>query len=654
VSQDGAYVVSASSDETLKIWDGKGESEPVTLAGHTAAIWGCAISPDDRFIVSGGSDETLKIWDLGRQRETGTLVGGVDEVSDCAVSPDGSFIVSVNTGRTENLTIWETESGQGRTTLNAHPRGVWGCAISPDGKSIVSSSVDKTLVLWDAETGSKQATLEGHDAQIRRCAFSPDGSFIVSASRDRTLKIWDTVTGEVRATLEGHTDWVGDCAVSPDGAFLVSAGYDKTLRIWGADAGEEKALLPLMGALPAVALHPREPLVVCGDVGGNLILAELVGIEYGSTWVTAVDTGQGPAVRCPSCQRMLPLRSSWIGRQVTCPEMDCQVTMRVNPFIAERPRWVGAAASGVEAYDCREMSTTPSEKERRATSPDESVTAPAPIPPATVEEILANTDLRYGEFGDGILGILFPGRRIGRVIVEARDLPGGLAQFAVGLPDWTPLGDQLALAHVLYVGFMGHYVKAFSLESGRLMFASQLPSAVLDPPIAEGLIRGLAHIGDVRVEDLLDPAGWRERLVDTGYNQSHFIKIDLGMARRELESMLESEGLPFIPTVDGFQIRIEGFEVRGRPLQLFVRLRGYAIGFNVGLEDMIPWGNQQKYLERLLQLNRPPAVARVGLGSRGLGLLFEVPVVYPGLVQQVIDEVGVLLPGVLELHAKGG
>ena len=89
VSSCGSFVVSASFDNMLRVWDAETGADLATLRGHSGEVLACGIGPDDSFIVSASTDRTLKIWDVETLAERHTLTGHADEVVGCLISPDG-------------------------------------------------------------------------------------------------------------------------------------------------------------------------------------------------------------------------------------------------------------------------------------------------------------------------------------------------------------------------------------------------------------------------------------------------------------------------------------------------------------------------------------------------------------------------------------
>jgi WD40 repeat protein len=240
-SPDGQRIVTASGDETARVWDaatGKPIGEP--LKGHEGVVLGAAFSPDGKRIVTASADKTARVWDAETGKPIGEpLKGHEDWVRSPAFSPDGKRIVTASADKTAR--VWDAETGKPiGEPLKGHEDVVFCAAFSPDGNRIVTASQDKTARVWDAETRKPIGEpLRGHTGPVASAAFSPDGKRIVTASDDKTARIWDAESGKpIGAPLKGHEYGVWSAAFSPDGQRIVTASGDNTARIWDANSGK--------------------------------------------------------------------------------------------------------------------------------------------------------------------------------------------------------------------------------------------------------------------------------------------------------------------------------------------------------------------------------------------------------------------------------
>jgi len=240
-SPDGTRIVTASRDKTARIWDAHTGAQLVLLSGHVH-IYTAAYSPDGTRIVTASHDQAAHIWDARTGAELAVLLGHGDTVYSAAYSPDGARIVTASADKTAR--IWDAHLGKQLAVLSGHGNGLFSAAYSPDGMRIVTASMDKTARIWDALNGAQLAVLSSPQGGLLvSAAYSPDGMRIVTASYDNTARIWDAHAGTQLAVLSGHGNTVTTAAYSPDGTRIVTASYDKTARIWDARLGTPLAQL---------------------------------------------------------------------------------------------------------------------------------------------------------------------------------------------------------------------------------------------------------------------------------------------------------------------------------------------------------------------------------------------------------------------------
>ncbi len=104
VTPDGRQVVSASADQTLKVWDLESGGKLSTLTGHTGQVTAVAATADGQRAISASSDQTLKVWGLGSGELVATFCGD-GAIRACAVALDGTIVAGGASGRVHFLRL---------------------------------------------------------------------------------------------------------------------------------------------------------------------------------------------------------------------------------------------------------------------------------------------------------------------------------------------------------------------------------------------------------------------------------------------------------------------------------------------------------------------------------------------------------------------
>jgi WD40 repeat protein len=122
----------------------------IDLEGHGDAVRSAAFSPDGTLIVTASEDQTVRIWnaETGKPVSTPWQLGAI--VYSAAFSPDGRHIVTAVGDRTAR--VFDAASGVTESVLMGHNGHVFWAEFSPDGERIVTASEDETARVWHRST----------------------------------------------------------------------------------------------------------------------------------------------------------------------------------------------------------------------------------------------------------------------------------------------------------------------------------------------------------------------------------------------------------------------------------------------------------------------------------------------------------------------
>lgn len=273
IAPDGLSLASGSLDDTIKLWNAKGEMI-VSLAAHRRGVNAIAISPNGQFLVSGGDDYLLKTWNLQSGVLLRRLTGHSRDVNAVAISADGQILASGAEDRT--IRLWQLGTGNLIRTLLGVGSMVKSLAISADGKTLISGGFDNVIKLWSLQTGQAFQTLTGHVGAINALAVSLDNQVLASASRDKTIKVWDLQAGRLICNLVDHTRDVNSIAITPDNKMLISGSSDTTIKLWNLDTADvAETLTGHHDSVNAIAVSADGDLLISGSSDKTLKLWRL-------------------------------------------------------------------------------------------------------------------------------------------------------------------------------------------------------------------------------------------------------------------------------------------------------------------------------------------------------------------------------------------
>jgi len=263
-SPNGKYVVTASGDNSAKIWDVSTGKIVRTLSGHSSHVFHARFSPDNKFVVTAGGDIAI-LWEVSTGTEIRRLRGHSELVLSSNFSPDGAVIVTTSEDGTAKL--WNARTGNEIRTFEVTEHRAHNSAFHPNGRSVAIGAQLGLLGLWNVSNGQKIRSFEGHRRVITSVSFSPNGSFLVSSSIDNTTRIWEVSSGKPRQTFRG--DSFEEANLSPDGNYVIAATDAGVAKVWRIQDGEEILTIehssPAFRVLSATFSPDGKYIVTAGD-----------------------------------------------------------------------------------------------------------------------------------------------------------------------------------------------------------------------------------------------------------------------------------------------------------------------------------------------------------------------------------------------------
>ncbi|KAM0849892.1 hypothetical protein ACQ4PT_053439 [Festuca glaucescens] len=193
IVREECFVV-GSGNGSIYVFDYNTMEEVDEIEAHDGhGIMCLAVNPTYSYVLSASDDRTIKLWDWTKEWQcTRTFEGHEDTVTQVMFDPRNcrSF---ASASLDHTIKIWNIHSATCHITLDGHQDGLLCVHYHPRyvHRYLISGSSDGAAKIWDLDTDSCVTTLQEHAEGLSALCWHPELWLLVTGSLDGTVRIWN-------------------------------------------------------------------------------------------------------------------------------------------------------------------------------------------------------------------------------------------------------------------------------------------------------------------------------------------------------------------------------------------------------------------------------------------------------------------------------
>ncbi|XP_072109131.1 WD repeat-containing protein 1 [Mobula birostris] len=203
-SPKGKLFASAGADGKIFLYDGKDATQLSSLGqdeAHSGGIYAISWSDDERYLLSASGDKTVKLWDVETNTAVTTFNMGsdiLDQQLGCLWHP--KYLLSISLSGYINY-LDKDNPNKPLRVIKGHSKSIQSLTVhTDDGKQFIySGSHDGHINIWDAPSGENDGfSGKGHTNMVSSMMIN-DADELVSCGMDDTVRYANLIKKEHNA-----------------------------------------------------------------------------------------------------------------------------------------------------------------------------------------------------------------------------------------------------------------------------------------------------------------------------------------------------------------------------------------------------------------------------------------------------------------------